>query len=428
MSRPYKRWAAAVAVAAAIAIPSVSFATNGMNDIGVGAKAKGMGGVGIALPQDSFAAAHNPAGAVFVGCRYDLGVGYTFQNAEAAARTNSQLFSPFTAKSDQGLWYPELAFNWNYIPCQSMGVTGYIYGAIDTSYSYPGADDGAYEFYSILLSPYWSWRFSCSQSVGFAFNVAWNGLRASGINNLPTVFPPISNMSLYPDYVSDNGTDWELGVGFRVGWYGRITRCFRVGATFQSKTWMAKFKKYQGLCVDDGSYDLPAEVGIGLAWDICPCLTLGFDFIDRFWRCSKTFDHTSRQSGGQTWGGGTNIVFGTENGIGFGWKDQPIAKLGLAYRCRCWTFRIGYNHGNGPIGWSTETLLNTLTQCVVEDHVTIGATWNTGCGELSAYYYHGFRYRIRGNGSGGTANDDQPVNYNLANEQNAVGISYGSCF
>ncbi|MCK7582643.1 MAG: hypothetical protein MZV65_48470 [Chromatiales bacterium] len=51
----------AVAVAAAFA-PLAAYATNGYFTHGFGVKAQGMGGVGIALPQDSIAAGANPAG------------------------------------------------------------------------------------------------------------------------------------------------------------------------------------------------------------------------------------------------------------------------------------------------------------------------------------------------------------------------------
>ncbi|MCE2969912.1 MAG: hypothetical protein LW847_06780 [Burkholderiales bacterium] len=62
----------ALAVAAACA-PGVALATNGYFSHGEGVKAQGMGGVGIALPQDAIAAATNPAGMAFVGDRFDLG-------------------------------------------------------------------------------------------------------------------------------------------------------------------------------------------------------------------------------------------------------------------------------------------------------------------------------------------------------------------
>ncbi|HJS39016.1 MAG TPA: long-chain fatty acid transporter, partial [Burkholderiales bacterium] len=61
------------AATAAVLAPGAALATTGYFAHGYGIKAKSMGGVGIALPQDALAAASNPAGIAFVGNRIDLG-------------------------------------------------------------------------------------------------------------------------------------------------------------------------------------------------------------------------------------------------------------------------------------------------------------------------------------------------------------------
>jgi long-chain fatty acid transport protein len=57
-----------------LAIPA--FATDGYFSIGYGVKQVGQGGAGIAFAQDSLAAATNPAGMVFVGDRFELGMSW----------------------------------------------------------------------------------------------------------------------------------------------------------------------------------------------------------------------------------------------------------------------------------------------------------------------------------------------------------------
>ena len=62
--------------AAAIALLSASdfaHAKDGYFSHGLGIKSEGIAGVGIAFPQDSLAAATNPAGTALVGNRVDLG-------------------------------------------------------------------------------------------------------------------------------------------------------------------------------------------------------------------------------------------------------------------------------------------------------------------------------------------------------------------
>jgi long-chain fatty acid transport protein len=63
----------AVVVTAALFAPMAAMATNGYFAHGYGTKNKGLAGGGSALPQDSMAAASNPAGMVFVGNRMDVG-------------------------------------------------------------------------------------------------------------------------------------------------------------------------------------------------------------------------------------------------------------------------------------------------------------------------------------------------------------------
>ena len=51
-------------------------ATDGYFSHGYGIKAQGIGGVGMALPQDGLAAATNPAGTAFLKDRVDIGLSY----------------------------------------------------------------------------------------------------------------------------------------------------------------------------------------------------------------------------------------------------------------------------------------------------------------------------------------------------------------
>lgn len=70
---------ARVALASVFAIalagmPGAALATDGYFLNGMGAKAKGAGGVAIAMPQDAVAIAANPAAATALGHRLDIGV------------------------------------------------------------------------------------------------------------------------------------------------------------------------------------------------------------------------------------------------------------------------------------------------------------------------------------------------------------------
>lgn len=59
---------------ATLLVSASAAATDGYFSHGYGVKAQGIGGVGIAVPQDGLAAATNPAGAAFLSDRGDVGL------------------------------------------------------------------------------------------------------------------------------------------------------------------------------------------------------------------------------------------------------------------------------------------------------------------------------------------------------------------
>src|SRR5512135_237532 len=77
--------AASLLIAGGLASP-LAYATNGYFSQGYSMKEFGMAGAGIALPQDSLAAATNPAGMVMVGDRADVGVD-SFRPVRSATTT-----------------------------------------------------------------------------------------------------------------------------------------------------------------------------------------------------------------------------------------------------------------------------------------------------------------------------------------------------
>ncbi|BAU49538.1 SalD [Sulfurifustis variabilis] len=107
-----KKYGLALAIAAAVAAPS-AFATNGYFSHGYSIKEKGLVGAGVALPQDSLAAATNPAGMVRVGNRIDAGLSlfspkrsYTVEGAPSGTPPPAAFgLFPETVDSDSELFF-----------------------------------------------------------------------------------------------------------------------------------------------------------------------------------------------------------------------------------------------------------------------------------------------------------------------------------
>ncbi len=222
--------------------------------------------------------------------------------------------------------------------------------------------------------------------------------------------------------MTDNGYDSSWGWGGRIGYTGKITPELTIGATYATKTYMGSFDKYQGLFAEQGSFDIPANWGLGVAWKAIPALTLAFDYQRIQYSGVKSIANPIDNLFPITQLGFNN-PFGSSNGPGFGWDDVNVYKLGAAYEIGAWTLRGGYTYVTQPIPQS-QTFLNILAPGVVQNHLSLGATWATSkTGELSFNYIHAFENTVDGSGSIPTAFGGGEAN--LTMYQNSFGVAYG---
>ncbi len=400
-------------------------ATDGYFAHGYGVKSQGMGGVGIALPQDALAAAANPAGMGLIGDRVDFGVTWFRPQREAEIVGNAfpGVDGKYDANETENFIIPEFGYNRQINPDVTMGVSVYGNGGMNTDYrrAIPlfGTTAPRMDLMQLFVAPTATWKINESNTVGVSVNLAYQRFEMKGLQNFVNLGP----FSAHPDNVTNKGYDSSYGAGVHIGWIGQVNDAVTLGATYQSKTYMSKFDKYKGLFAEGGDFDIPEMYGVGIAVKATPALTLAADV--------QRINYSDVDSVGNS----VNNLFlkgqqlGSKNGPGFAWKDVTAVKVGASY---AWnenlTLRAGYNHSSQPIR-SSETLFNILAPGVVQDHVTLGATYVLpNKSELSFSYMHAFEEKVRGSGSippgfppagfgGGEAN--------LKMYEDSLGIAYG---
>ncbi len=87
-------------------------------------------------------------------------------------------------------------------------------------------------------------------------------------------------------------------------------------------------------------------------------------------------------------------ALGQDEGLGFGWKNQNIYKLGLSYDYNDkLTLRGGWNYGESPINEAREIAFNIVAPATVQHHLTLGFTYHLSPEmEISTAYVHAFRH------------------------------------
>jgi long-chain fatty acid transport protein len=393
-------------------------ATDGYFAHGYGVKSQGMGGVGIALPQDALAAAANPAGMGLIGDRVDFGVTWFRPQREAEITGTPFGFADgkYDANDSENFFIPEFGYNRVINPDVTLGVSVYGNGGMNTDYKkaipYFGTSAPRMDLAQLFIAPTATWKINESNTIGVAVNLAYQRFEMKGLEFFA------SPASAHPNNVTNKGYDSSYGAGIHIGWIGQVNDAVTLGASYQSKTYMSKFDKYKGLFAESGDFDIPETYGLGIAVKATHALTVAADV--------QRINYSDVDSVGNS----VNNLFvngqqlGSKNGPGFAWKDVTAVKVGASY---AWnedlTLRAGYNHSSQPIR-SSETLFNILAPGIVQDHVTLGATYIlANKSELSFSYMHAFEEKVRGSGSipagfgGGEAN--------LKMYEDSLGIAYG---
>ncbi len=379
-----------------------AFATDGYFADGYGIQSKGMDGAGLAYPKETLAIARNPAAALALGDRLDVGIDL-FRPSRSASYSGTALDRSYDGDGRRASFIPEFGYTRRVGDKLALGVAVYGNGGMLTKYNdNPFARFGAtgpagVDLEQLFVSPTVAYQVAPGHSIGLAVNLAGQRFKAQGIG-------AFSAFSADPANVSDTGAQLSFGYGVKIGYLGQITPRVSVGAFWQSKTYMGRLKKYAGLFADQGGFDTPSSYGVGVAFKATDRLDLLADVM--------RINYSEVPAVGNK----LDLLFaghplGSAGGPGFGWRDVTAYKIGANYRIsRAWQVRAGWGYTTGPIP-RDQTFLNILAPGVVQQHFTLGATWTAPSGlEVSAYAMRAPNKTIWGAGSipapfgGGEAN------------------------
>lgn len=439
----------AVTIGSALMLPLAAFATNGYFMIGWGAKASGMGGAGVAYPQDGMAAAYNPAGMTEVGeARLD-GTLELFRPPRAVKHEADGILGPADARSKDDLFPipaigavlsdPSTPF--------AMGMAivgagaGTNYPQSPRTFFDPDITNPAYNrvgvfFMQMQMLPSLAYRLDDNNSVGFSLAIAMQTFRAWGLEAFGD-----AGFAGDPEKMTNKGYDWSFGWGYRLGWLGKFfDKRLNLGVNYAPRLTMQKFNRYSSLFAEHGEFDIPENYTVGLAFKLTPKTNVAFDIQRIMYNdvrsignlgpnaadindmnpngiCGKS---ASNPSGADS-NVGPECSLGGDLGMGFGWQNQTAYKLGFDYKYRKdLTLRAGVNYGKSPIQ-KDQVLFNFLAPATVERHVTAGATWTLqNKDELSLGFMHAFKNTIKGpTGFGQGA---------ISMSQTSLSIAYGLKF
>lgn len=401
-----------------ILLPCDAFAGLGVYSHGNGIKSLGVGGLGFVLAEDSYTLSSNPAGAVAMGERLDLGLDYESPRVRASIRDNARGPDESYSSRAQTFLVPQIGVVVPVSERVSVGATAFFAG-LGTDYKRsPFERFGGDPRITLSLAQVGSsfalaYLAAPKQSLGVALNLSYQELSVKGAD----VFALISED---PNKFSNQGRDGALGVGFTLGWLGEITPQVVGALSYRSKTWAQRFDEYAGLLPEQGRFEFPANFGGGLSWEFVPGWTGALEFQRVFYSSESAIGNPF----GQILGGER---LGSEDGPGFGWNNQNIYRLGLMHRMsKRWILRAGYIYSTPNIP-ASQTLFGALAPTFSQRHYTAGATLRLGPRwEVSGYLAHAPAKTLRGRNSIPALVGGGEVDLNVP--QYFAGFSFGYSF
>ena len=432
----------ACALIVGLSAPASVFATNGYFLIGYGSKSRAMGGVGVALGQDGIAAGQNPATMIELRkTRVDLAAELfiPYRSAFHESGTLPTHPDPATgaasiAESGQNLFLiPSMGGVYKFNRNTRMGMAVIGAGA-GTRYSQAANCDNTTDFddnnffnfncnaqraelgvllLQMQMLPSIAYEFYRDKkwgrhTVGASLAIAIGAFRARGLKSFEAL-----GFTTNAEKLTDNGVDWAFGSGIRVGWLGRFNKKkLNLGVNYASKVYMTPFEEYRGLFAEQGQFDIPENFAFGVAYKPNKKWTVAADVMRVMYSNVPSIANSGPldlrpDNGQEDFFDGCAVATennvpesckaGGDHGLGFGWKDQTIYKLGVAYvHDKKWTFRGGLNYGKTPIP-DDQILFNLLAPATVEKHLTFGLSYRPNKGnEFSFNFMRAFENTITG--------------------------------
>ncbi len=358
----------------------------------------GRGGTAVAVGHDAFAGANNPATLVHADDQLELGLSL-FRPERSAARSGLGPGLDGAVTSGNDLFpIPEIAYSHALHDGLALGVSVYANGGMDTDYPSGQFNCGqgpanilcgstalGVNLTQLFIAPTLAYALTPHQSIGIAPLFAVQRFSAKGLQ----AFAGTPGLSAAPGRVTNQGSEYSYGVGYRLGYQIELDPQWTFGASYSGKLHMSRFSKYAGLFAGQGSFDVPENYAVGAAFRPDSTWTFALDY--------QRINYSGVTSVGRPSQLPTQL--GANNGPGFGWHDANVWKVGAEYALSPrWTLRAGYDHTDNPIH-EQDITFNILAPGVVTDHATIGFTYRTAPQEaLSVAYMHAFE-----NSTGGTS-------------------------
>lgn len=341
---------------------------------------------------NAFAGVVNPANAVWIKDRFDLGAFIIHQKSTLNNQDNNPLFNPgkvnqtykarYITTTDAAI-HKQLILNGYECSFSLATYTTPGYLKVRTKEPVPiiGITPVRLESKTQAVSAIFSWKLNESHSIGFSLDYFYLSHLRKGFQRADN---PIRSVS--PGHVTNNGIDHSEGLGLTLGWRWNISKSLVFGLAFIKKSHVGQFRRYRGYEPHHANNYIPETIGGGFTYKFTEKLAGRLEVL---WTGFGSLPNANNSilPNGQL----NRNKRGSNQSPGSGLQDATLINLGLGYKVNeNLSLGSGLSHRIKLRRKSPYIISRSYTRQIFYDLITFGVNYNYCSNDFFLTLSHGF--------------------------------------
>lgn len=367
------------------------FALNLISNVSYGMVAGGRPN-SISGGHNAFAGVVNPANAVWIEDRFDVGCFLVHQKSSLDNRNNNPRFNPgktnMTYKAEY-LFTGDAAIHKRgrvkececSISCAFYTTPGYLKARTKNPIPITGKTPIHLIDITQVISSIFSLKLNDNHSIGFSLDYFYLSHLRDGFQNSDN-----SLRSISPGHVTNNGMDHSQGLGLTLGWRWNINESLTFGLAYIKKSYVGQYRKYRGYEPYKAKNYIPQSLGGGFTYrftdKIAGRLEVLWTDYGNLPNSNNTILPDGRLNANKR---------GSNKSPGSGLQDATIINLGLGYKVNTMiSLGVGLSHRIKLARKSPYIISHGYTRQVIYDLATLGANYKCQQNDFFLTLSHGF--------------------------------------
>lgn len=327
---------------------------------------------------NAFAGVVNPANAVWIKDRFDVGLFAVYQNSTFNNHNNNPRFNP--GKINQ-TYREHYILTGDFAVHKRGKIKGYECSISLATYTTPGQvkirtknpvpalgnTPLLLENKTQAISSIFSFKFNEMHSIGFSLDYFYLSHRRDGFQNSDN---PLRSVS--PGHVTNKGKDHSSGLGLTLGWRWNINKKLTFGLAYIKKSYVGQYRRYRGFEPDHAKNYIPQALGGGFTYLATQKLAGRLEVV---WTNSGNLPSSNNSilKNGQL---NTNKR-GSKKAPGSGLQDATFINFGLGYKVnKALSLGAGLSHRIKISRNSPYIISHSYRRQVTYNLITFGVNYN----------------------------------------------------